>query len=350
VKKKLAVLGAGAIGSSVGADLTRTGCDVCLIDQWPAHVDAMKANGLRVIMSDGELHTPVRAYHVCDLASLNEQFDIVLLGAKSYDTRWMTELITPHLKTDGIVVGLQNGMNDEAIASIVGRERTVGCVVELSAEVFTPGVVQRNTTRATTWFGLGELDGEVTARVRELQEMMTCTAKVSVTDNITGAKWTKLVNSSMILSVFGMLGLQSWEATDIPEVFKLCIAVGRETMAVGAALGYRMEPIFGFTAEELMGSTDETVEKLLRAVLGHLGPNARRARGVVLQDYVKRRRTEVDGLTGVVVEKGRQVNVRTPANAAIAHVNHQIRIGALKPDRSNLAIAEAMLGAAVSSQ
>ena len=96
-------------------------------------------------------------------------------------------------------------------------------------------------------------------------------------------------------------------------------------------------------------STDETVEKLLRAVLGHLGPNARRTRGVVLQDYVKRRRTEVDGLTGVVVEKGRQVNVPTPANAAIAHVNHQIRIGALKPDRSNLAIAEAMLGSVVST-
>jgi 2-dehydropantoate 2-reductase len=350
VNKKLAVLGAGAIGSSVGADLTRTGYDVCLIDQWPSHVEAMKANGLRVIMSDDELHTPVRGHHVCDLASLNEQFDIVLLAAKSYDTRWMAELIKPHLKSDGFVVGLQNGMNDEAIASIVGRERTVGCVVELSAEVFTPGVVQRNTTRATTWFGLGELDGEATARVRELQQMMSCTAKISVTDNITGAKWTKLVNSSMILSVFGMLGLQSWEATDIPEVFKLCIAVGRETMAVGAALGYRMEPIFGFTAEELMGSTDETVEKLLRAVLGHLGPNARRARGVVLQDYVKRRRTEVEGLTGVVVEKGRQMNVPTPANAAIAHVNDRIRIGALKPDRSNLAIVEGMLGAAVGSQ
>jgi ketopantoate reductase len=105
-----------------------------------------------------------------------------------------------------------------------------------------------------------------------------------------------------------------------------------------------MEPIFGFTAEELMGSTDETVEKLLRAVLGHLGPNARKARGVVLQDYAKRRRSEVEGLTGVVVEKGRQVNVPTPANAAIAHVNHQIRIGALKPERSNLELVEKMLG------
>jgi hypothetical protein len=115
---------------------------------------------------------------------------------------------------------------------------------------------------------------------------MGCTASVSITNNVSGAKWTKLVNSSMILSVFGMLGLQSWQATDRPEVFRLCIQVGRETVAVGAAAGLRLEPIFGFTSEQFHGSTDETIEKLLRAVLGHLGPNARKARGVVLQDWV----------------------------------------------------------------
>jgi 2-dehydropantoate 2-reductase len=344
MRRKIAVLGAGAIGSSVGADLTRAGHDVVLIDQWPAHVEAMKANGLRVVMSDEDFHTPVRAYHLCELATLNEPFDIVLLAAKSYDTRWMAELIKPHLESDGVLVGLQNGMNDDAIASIVGVERTIGCVVELSAEVFTPGLVQRNTTRKTTWFGFGELDGKITPRLREIEDLMSCSASISLTSNIRGAKWTKLVNSSMILSVFGMLGLQSWEATDIPEVFKLCIRIGRETMAVGKALGYPMEPIFGFTAEQLMGSTDETVEKLLRAVLGHLGPNARKARGVVLQDYVKGRYTEVDFLTGVVVQKGKDVGVPTPANAVVAHINQQIREGALKPDRANLALVESMLG------
>ena len=338
------MLGTGAIGSSVAADLARSGCDVTLVDQWPAHVEAMRRRGLRVVMSDDDITVPVRAHHLCDLAGMDGRFDIVLLTAKSYDTRWLTELIAPYLAPDGVMVGLQNGMNDEAIASIVGIGRTLGCVVELSAEVFTPGLVQRNTTRATTWFGFGELDGSITPRLREIESMMRSTAKISVTTNITGAKWTKLVNSSMILSVFGMLGMQSWQATDIPEVFKLCIRVGRETVAVGAALGHQLEPIFGFTAEQLLGSTDETVEKLLRAVLGHLGPNARKARGVVLQDYLKGRRTEVECLTGVVVEKGRLAGVPTPANAAVAHVNQQIRAGVLKPDPSNIAIVERMLG------
>jgi 2-dehydropantoate 2-reductase len=343
VNKKIAVLGTGAIGSSVGADLAQAGHDVVLIDQWPAHVEAMKANGLRVVMSDGDLHTPVRAYHLCEVCTLNAQFDIVLLAPKSYDTRWMTEFIKPCLKPDGVVVGLQNGMNDDAIVSVVGYPSTLGCVVELSAEVFTPGLVQRNTTHQTTWFGFGELHGRITPRLREIEAIMSCVARVSITSNIWGAKWAKLVNSSMILSVFGMLGMQSWEATDIPEVFKLCIQVGRETMAVGAALGYTMEPIFGFTAEELMGSNDAVVEKLLRAVLGHLGPNARQARGVVLQDYLKGRYTEVDFLSGVVVRRGKEAKIPTPANAAVVEINHQIRLGLLKPERFNLQLVREML-------
>ncbi|MEI6320326.1 MAG: 2-dehydropantoate 2-reductase [Pseudomonadota bacterium] len=346
MKPRIAVLGGGAIGSSVAADLARIGEDVTLVDQWPAHVEAINANGLRVVMSDDDFTVRLPALHLCDLAAARETYDLVLLAAKGYDTRWMTELIQPYLAEGGMMVGLQNGMGDEDIASIVGRERTLGCVVELSAEVFSPGLVQRNTTRATTWLGFGELDGRTSERLLWLQQLMGCTASVSITGNVSGAKWTKLVNSSMILSVFGMLGLQSWQATDRPEVFRLCIQVGRETVAVGAAAGLRLEPIFGFTSEQFHGSTDETIETLLRAVLGHLGPNARKARGVVLQDYAKGRRTEVQALTGVVVGKGRALGVPTPANAAVLEVNRRIDAGLLQPDPSNVALAEALIAAA----
>lgn len=344
MEKKIAVLGTGAIGSSVAADLVKAGHDVVLIDQWPAHVEAMKANGLRVVMPDEELRTPVRAYHLCDVCTLNQRFDIVLLAPKSYDTRWMTEFIKPYLEPDGVLVGVQNGMNEESIVPIVGRERVIGCAFELSAEVFTPGLVQRNTMRDRAWFGLGELDGRITARLRELETIMSCVGRVSVTTNIYGAKWAKLVNSSMILAPFGMLGLQSWQAIEIPEVFKLCIRLGRETMAVGAALGYTIEPIFGLSAEEFMGSTDEIVEKLLKTIVIHHGETARQVRGVVLQDYLKGRYTETDCLSGLVVRKGRGVNVPTPANEAVTEINRRIRTGSLKPERSNLGLVEKMLG------
>ena len=145
-EKKMAVLGAGEIGSSVSADLAKAGCDLTVIDQWPAHVEAMKAGGLQVRIKDRDLLVPIRALHLCELASANLEFDIVFLASKSNDHRWLTELIKPYLRDDGVLVGLQNGMNDDSIASIVGRSRTVGCVVELQAELFTAGQIQRNTT------------------------------------------------------------------------------------------------------------------------------------------------------------------------------------------------------------
>ncbi len=341
--RKLAVLGAGAIGGSIGADLAHSGHDVVIIDQWPAHIEAMKSGGLRVVMPDEKMHVAVRAYHLCEVCTLNQQFDFVLLAAKSYDTAWMTEFIKPYLKPDGAVLGVQNGMNNETIASAIGAARTVGCAFELSGEIFTPGLVQRNSSHQAAWFGLGELHGEITSRLHELEKIMSCVGRVSLTTNISGAKWSKLINSSMILAPFGMLGMQSWQATEIPEVIRLCIRLGRETMAVGVALGYRIEPIFGLSAEEFIGSADEIVEKLLRTLLEHHGKNLKKVRGVVLQDYLKGRYTETDSLSGLVARKGKEVNVPTPANEAVTEISRRIQFGELKPERSNLELLQKML-------
>ena len=121
--KRIAMLGAGAIGSSVGADLTEAGYDITIIDQWPAQVEAMRQQGLRIVMPDREVRTRVRALDLCDLARVDPRFDIVLMAVKSYDTRWLAQLIKPFLAPDGWFVGVQNSMNDETNASIVGREK-----------------------------------------------------------------------------------------------------------------------------------------------------------------------------------------------------------------------------------
>jgi len=343
--KQIAVLSTGGIGSSIGADLSHAGYNVCLVDQWPAHVEAMKANGLHVTMPDSELKTKVEAYHLCELSSLKRQFDIVLLTAKSHDTRWLCEFIEPYLKDDGMIVGASNGMNNDDIIDIIGKPRVMGCVLELSAEVFTPGKVQRNTDQAHTWIGLGELDGGVTPRLTELERLLKHSAKISISDNIEGAKWTKLVNSSMILAPFGALGLSSWNAVEIPEVVNLCATLASETMRVGKAHGYQLEAIFGLSPEEFMGPEEKIINKLLYTILGHLGKKgSRTARGVVLQDFLKGRRTETNHLNGHVARKGRDKNIATPANDAIVELCRRIERGELKPDKSNVDIILKLMG------
>src|SRR4029079_7645757 len=110
MEKKIAVLGNGANGSCVAADLTNAGLDVVLIDQWPAHIEAMRANGLHVTLRQGEIRANVRAYHLCDLASRLQRFEVVLLWTMACYTRCHAELIKPYLKPDGFLVGLQNAM------------------------------------------------------------------------------------------------------------------------------------------------------------------------------------------------------------------------------------------------
>jgi 2-dehydropantoate 2-reductase len=278
------------------------------------------------------------------LAALDDVFDVVLFAAKSQDTRWLATFIEPYLHPEGVLVGVQNGMNDEALTEVVGAERVVGCVVELSASLFTPGVVQRNTDSRSTWFALGELDGGFTPRLRELEAMMSNAGRVGLTDNIEGAKWTKLVNSSMILGPFGILGLQSYQAVQIPEVCDLCARIGLESMRVGAASGYRVEAIFGRSAEEFDVPDDEVVDMLLHALVHDLGENSRNARGVVLQDFLKGRRTEVAGLNGVVSRRGREHGISTPANDAVVEVARRIERGELKPGPDNLHVLTEVSG------
>jgi 2-dehydropantoate 2-reductase len=153
--KKIAVLGTGANGASIAADIAEAGHDVVLIDQWPAHVEAMRRQGLRIELPDKTLQLSVRAFHLCDVCTFKEQFDVVLLVVKTYDTRWSCELIKPYLKSSGLIAGLQNGMTTDTITDVMGAERTIGCVVEIASMMFDPGVISRHTPRARSWFALG---------------------------------------------------------------------------------------------------------------------------------------------------------------------------------------------------
>jgi 2-dehydropantoate 2-reductase len=339
--RKIAVLGCGAIGSSVAADLTKAGYDITVIDQWPAQVEALRTKGLHIQVADGDIQVPIqRALHLCDLASSNLEFDIVFLCVKSNDDRWMAEFIKPNLKANGVLVGVQNGMNDDTLVSIVGRERVVGCCIELSAEIFTPGLVQRNTTHKGTWFAVGELDGLYTPRVKEIQGILAHVARCDVTNNIYGAKWTKLIANTMTMGPRGLLGLPNGEASQLPGMFDVAAQAGRESAAVGAALGYRIEPVFGLRADEFAGTSDENLMTAMKTLLGHVGSRSRTA---PIHDHIKGRRSEMEFITGVVSRKGRELGIPTPCNDAVLEIDRMINRGELKMDVANFDLLKSKL-------
>lgn len=340
--KKIAVLGTGAIGSSIGADLTQSGFDVTLIDQWPSHVRAMKTNGLQIQFKDSQFQVPVNALNLCAMASQHVEFDIVFLACKSNDTRWMAEFIKPYLKPDGVLVGTQNGMNDDAIASIIGRERVIGCVVELQAELFTQGQVQRNTTRKGSWFTVGELDGRLTPRVKEVAAILGKVGRCDVTNNIYGAKWTKLIANTMTMGPFSLLGLRNFEACALPGMSDISVKLGRESLAVGTALGYRMEPLFGLRADEFAGSSDENLVTTMKTLMSHVGGG----RTAPIHDHLKGRASEIEFISGLVSRKGRELGIPTPVNDAVTELDRRINRGELKMEAANYALLQQKAGIA----
>ncbi|MBI4219806.1 MAG: NAD(P)-binding domain-containing protein, partial [Chloroflexi bacterium] len=135
--KRIGIVGAGAIGSVVGGMLARAGRDVTLIDQWPDHVEAIKKNGLRLSGTCGDHTIKVKALHIHEAQSIPAAFDAVFISVKSYDTEWATQLGGQYLGTpEGVVVHCQNGINDERVAAVAGRPRTLGCVITIGAGMY----------------------------------------------------------------------------------------------------------------------------------------------------------------------------------------------------------------------
>ena len=334
-ERKIAVLGTGANGSCTAADLTRTGHDVTLFDQWPEHVEVMRGRGLTINLPEDHIEVAVNANHLCDLASGNETFDYVFLMPKAYDTKWMAHLIEPYLNDDGIMVGIQNAMTAGDIEDIVGPSRTLGCVVELSSEIFTPGVVQRNTPPAKTWFGLGPLKPSMEARIGEVKELLNHVGVVSQTDDIIAAKWMKLIVNAMCLGPLAMLGLTLSDAMKVPGMREFVLRAGSEALAVGQARGYKIQPIFGLGEEDIK-DTNRLLETLFDKLAADIGP---RARDCVLQDHLKGRLSEVDLINGLVAEEAAARGGGAPVNAVVTSITRRIQAGELAPSTDNLALA-----------
>jgi 2-dehydropantoate 2-reductase len=331
-EQRIAVVGTGANGAAIGADFVRAGLDVTFIEQWPAHVEAMRADGLRVESPDGTEVTRVRALHLCEVATLQDDFDIVFLGVKAYDTRWATELIRPRVADDGLVVGLQNGMTIDDVAPIVGPERTIGAVIEIAGNMFEPGVVNRQTGRSGTWFAVGGIDGATRGREADVAAILGHAGTVEVTDDLRSAKWMKLVANAAEFLPSAILDVPLVEALGVPGVREVMDAAGTEALDTALALGHRIVPMFGQEGIEEL-PPEQYAAALLDAVLS--GWSLEDTRVAVLQDWMKGRRGEVDEINGLVVAEQQRLGGSAPVNAMLVDIARRIESGELRPDRSN---------------
>src|SRR5262252_6772716 len=213
--RKIVIVGAGAVGGYAGAHMIQAGEDVTFIDPWPAHVEHMQKQGLRITHAKDvpEFRVPVRALHVTDAQQLAKEkpIDIAFICMKSYDTAWATMLIRQYLAPDGYVVSLQNCMNEETIAGIVGWGKTVGCIASsITVNLPEPGLVHRGAAKhrdAHIVFRAGEPHGRITRRAEEVCRLVGYADSAKVTNNLWGERWSKLVTNAMQNGISACTGL-----------------------------------------------------------------------------------------------------------------------------------------------
>lgn len=318
-ERSVTIIGAGAIGGTIGAFVTQAGYDVTLVDVVPEHVAKMNADGLRIEGIRGDHTYSVKAIHADDLEG---PLDVVLLCVKGHFTDDAMRHYGPLLAEDGYVVSIQNGINEEIIASHIGRDRTVGCFVHFAADYLAPGLLQLSNERT---LHIGELDGKITPRVEALAQMLSHAMPAEVTNDIWGYLWGKMTWAGMAF-VTACIDAPVYEVVNHPLGQRLCRLASTEVYTVAMTQTPLLRPI-GVFDPMLFAPGDDYEERATRAILA-VGEDMRGKikdkTGMWRDLRVKRRATEVDMQPGVVVGIGAREGIPTPVNAAVVEVVHQI--------------------------
>jgi 2-dehydropantoate 2-reductase len=341
-RKKIAFVGAGAVGGYAGAHMVKAGQDVTVIDPWPAHVEHMRKHGLRVThaMTEPEFTVPVRALHVTDAQQLAKEkpVDIAFVCMKSYDTAWAAMLIRQYLAPDGYVVSLQNCMNEETIAGVVGWGKTLGCIASsITVNLPEPGLVHRGAAKhgaAHTVFRAGEVHGRITERAQEVCRLVAHADSAKATDNLWGERWSKLVQNSTANGVSACTGLSGALIAQNEPIRHFQARLGSEAIRIGEALGYKLEEIGHLPPEVIARAGEGDAAALARYDEHRLGERRGSAeqRPSMGQDMQKGRRTEIEFLNGFVVREGERVGLQARANERLVHLVKKVERGELQPD------------------
>ncbi len=331
---RIAFLGTGAQGASIAADFALAGLDVTFIDQWPDHVEAIRKNGITVNLPTRTINAKVPALHLCQVAEVKQPFDLVILVVKAYDTKWACELIKSVLARDGLIVGLQNGMTHEDIAAIVGRERTIGAVIEIASNMWVPGVTNRQNDVEESWFALGALDPKTQERVEGVAQLLRNSGRVEVMDDIRSAKWMKLVVNAAELIPSAIVNLPLNDAARFPGMLEVMRLAGYEAMAAAQADGASIMPIIGMPA-----ITTNHPERYVDQIFDEVLKTFSRPDTLVtsLQDWRKGRRAEVQEVNGWVVDILRAHGRDAPMNRKAVEMGFEIERGTREASPENAA-------------
>jgi 2-dehydropantoate 2-reductase len=289
---RVLVMGAGAVGGFYGAALAGRGHDVTFVARG-AHLDVLWARGLTIRSEGGStvLH-PVHA--VADPAEAGRGFDLVLFAVKGYDTERAARALGPALDPHTAVLTLQNGVeSEERLGAALGAERVLVGTTTISTTVSEPGIIeQANPLRRIE---LGAPPGAPTPRVEAIAgALRDAGVEVRIATDVRRAVWDKFIRLAPGATLTSACQATIGEIRRTPEGAALYRILVTETVAVGRAVG-----------AALPDDAVETALSLIRTLPAGMKTSMQ-------LDYERRRRVELEDITGAVVRLGGRLGVATP--------------------------------------
>lgn len=298
-----------------------------MIDANPEHVRLLRDPGLEIDGLDIGAHTKLRAYTPEQAEELSFTPDLVLLAVRSQDTADAVRALLPRLAPTSDVVSLQNGINEDVIASIVGTERTIGCVIAFGATWIEPGRISLDADGELT---IGRLDGSKDERLEHARHHLDCAFRTTITRNVRGALWAKmLVNSMTVLGALG--GCLTGDVLMTRERRRLVADIVAEGVDVATAEGVELPNVFGVVAPDAVRD-HEAMDAALQRFATEYGT----VKSVTWRDFEIGRATEIDAVTGEIVRRGEKLGVPAPLNACVYTMLREIEAGTRRPGAGNL--------------
>ena len=329
----ITVVGAGAIGGVTAAALKTAGRKVHLVCKHREIADLAMSTGLSISGIKGD--RTVRLDAVPTIADLPGPQDLVLLATKATDCVAAATDLLPFLKPDAVVVSLQNGICEDDIAAVVGRDRTLGCVVGWGASMLGPGRLEITSEGD---FIVGDLANRPDDNLPFVRDLLDNVVPARISGNIMGELYAKLIINSCINSLGVIVGVRLGKLLANRKVRRIFIAIMREAMAVAAALEIKVEKGGGGKLDYYAFLEDDGFVKNLRRHLfiRAIGFKYRRIKSSSLQSLERGRRTEIDYLNGYIVDRGNEKGVAVPVNTAVVAMIKEIEDGRRQMAWTNL--------------
>ena len=329
---KIALFGAGATGTIIGALLAQKGHDIVLVSADDEHVAALNKNGAH-ITGGMDVVIPVKATTPEQLAG---DFDLVIYSVKNTHDDVALPQVLEHIHENSVVLTTQNGVPEEKVASVVGKTRTLGgSIVGWAASLPAPARPNLAGIPDAMLYRIGEIDGAVTPRLKSVKAVLEAAGRVELSTDLAGMRWTKLLINVSMSGLSAALGCTFGEILDDDKAISTALCLKLETLRVAKKLGIAISEANGQPVNDFLESMKKDPE-LGKAQLRRFFEPQRAGKPSMLQDLERGRPTEVEGINGYLSKKAQEAGIATPVNDAVLAVIRDIQNSASTLSMDNL--------------